>query len=109
MNAELQRVAKPAASSTFMPARKESQSAPTVVHEVLRAPGQPLDAPTRGLMESRLGHDFARVRIHTDARAAESARAVNALAYTVGLDIVFDDAQYAPHSRQGQNLLAHEL
>jgi hypothetical protein len=80
-----------------------------IVRDALRAPGQSLDATTRAWMEPRFGHDFSRVRIHTDARAAESARAVNALAYTVGRDIFFDAGKYAPHTRQGQKLLAHEL
>jgi peptidoglycan hydrolase-like protein with peptidoglycan-binding domain len=75
----------------------------------LRAPGQPLDRETRAFMEPRFGHDFSRVRVHTDARASESARAVNAFAYTVGRNVVFDAGQYAPHSRDGQQLLAHEL
>src|SRR6516165_3480149 len=83
--------------------------APPIVHEVLRAPGQPLDRETRAFMEPRFGHDFSRVRVHTDARASESARAVNAFAYTVGRNVVFDAGQYAPHSRDGQQLLAHEL
>ena len=56
---------------------------PPIVHEVLRSPGQPLDAATRAFMEPRFGHDFSNVRVHTDAKAAESARTVNALAYTV--------------------------
>jgi hypothetical protein len=55
------------------------------------------------------GYDFGDVRIHTDARAAESARMVNAAAYTVGRDIVFGVAQYAPDTRRGRRLLAHEL
>src|SRR5262245_44078336 len=55
---------------------------PPIVHEVLRSPGQPLDAQTRAFMEPRFGHDFSGVRVHTDARAAESAQAVNSLAYT---------------------------
>lgn len=55
------------------------------------------------------GFDFSQVRIHTDACAAESARAVNAAAYTVGRDIVFGEGQYQPNTRQGQRLLAHEL
>src|SRR5262249_43583700 len=54
-------------------------------------------------------HDFSRVRVHTDGKAAESARAVNALAYTVGADIVFAGGQYAPSTASGQRLLAHEL
>jgi hypothetical protein len=60
-------------------------------------------------MESRFGYDFNQVRVHVDSQAADSARAVNALAYTVGHDIVFDAGQYAPHSRAGQRLLVHEL
>lgn len=82
---------------------------PPVVHEVLRSTGQPLDTATRGFMEPRFGHDFSHVRVHTDARAAESARAVNALAYTVGRDVVLGAGQYAPATNAGQRLLAHEL
>ena len=58
---------------------------------------------------SRFGHDFANVRVHADAAAAESARSVHALAYTVGSDVVFGAGQYAPGTRAGQQLLAHEL
>lgn len=60
-------------------------------------------------MEPRFGHDFSEVRVHADARAAESARAVNALAYTVGRDVVFDTDRYAPATAGGRMLLAHEL
>ena len=143
----------------------ESASAPPIVHEVLRSPGQPLDARTRAFMEPRFGHnfgwvrvhavpqmaspevqlgkpgdryeqeanrvagevmrtphagmangatrrggyDFGRVRVHTDAKADESARAVNALAYTVGSDVVFAAGRYAPGTPEGRRLLAHEL
>jgi hypothetical protein len=137
--------------------------APPIVHEVLRSPGQPLDAGTRSFMEPRFGHDFSgvtlsaggqaetqaklflnqpgdahereadqvaervtskgqaqstisapkydfsQVRVHTDPRAAQSARAVHAFAYTVGRHIVFAGDQYAPGSIAGQRLLAHEL
>jgi Domain of unknown function (DUF4157) len=83
--------------------------APGMVHAVLRAPGQPLDAATRAYFEPRFGYDFSRVRVHTDTAAAESAQAVNALAYTVGSHMVFARREYAPNSRQGQKLLAHEL
>src|SRR5262249_55293178 len=62
---------------------------PPVVHQVLSTPGRALDRGTRGFMEQRLGHDFSQVRLHDDAGAAESARAVGAQAYTVGQDIVF--------------------
>lgn len=83
--------------------------APLIVHEVLRSPGEPLDAKTRGLMEPRFAHDFGHVRVHTDARAAQSARAVNALAYTAGRDIVFGQSRYSPATRAGRQLMAHEL
>jgi hypothetical protein len=84
-------------------------TAPPVVHEVLRSPGQPLDAATREAMEPRFGHDFSRVRIHTDSRAVESARSVGALAYTVGQNIIFGAARFAPGETAGRRLLAHEL
>jgi hypothetical protein len=60
-------------------------------------------------MESRFGHDFSRVRVHSDTRADESARTVQARAYTVGTDIVFRAGEYSPDSTDGQQLLAHEL
>lgn len=82
---------------------------PPVVHEVLRRPGQPVDAATRAFMEARFGHDFSGVRVHADGKAAESARAVDALAYTVGRDVVFAMGKYAPSTSMGQSLLAHEL
>jgi hypothetical protein len=80
-----------------------------IVHEVLACEGQPLDAETRALVEPRFGHDFSRVRVHTGTRAADSAEAVNALAYTVGQDIVFGAGQYAPATSEGQKLIVHEL
>ena len=82
---------------------------PPIVHEVLNSSGQPLDAGTRVFMEPRFGHDFSQVRVHADARAAESVRAVNALAYTVGRDVVFGEGEYAPGTSEGRRLLAHEL
>jgi hypothetical protein len=60
-------------------------------------------------MSPRFGVDFSDVRIHTGATAAESALAVNALAYTVGRSVVFGANQYQPGTRDGQRLLAHEL
>jgi hypothetical protein len=84
-------------------------SAPSTVHDVVNSTGQPLDRTTRTFMESRFDRDFSRVRVHHDARATRSAAAVNALAYTVGQDIVFGAGQYAPASTAGRELLAHEL
>jgi hypothetical protein len=71
--------------------------------------GQPLDAETRAFMEPRFGHAFSQVRVHTDARAAASARALNARAYTLGPNIVLGAGQYAPETMRGKHLLAHEL
>jgi hypothetical protein len=82
---------------------------PPVVHEVLGAPGRPLDAAVRAFMEPRFGEDFARVRVHTDARASASAEAVSARAYTVGNAIAFRQGEFAPETREGRKLLAHEL
>ncbi len=88
---------------------QHKQAVPPVLDEVLRGPGQSLDSITRMHMESRFGHDFSRVRVHTDERAAESASALSALAYTVGRDVVFGSNQYAPRTREGERLLIHEL
>lgn len=82
---------------------------PSIVREVLRSPGQPLDRETRGFMEPRFGHDFSRVRVHTGAAAGQSAQGVNAHAYTVGHDIVFGVGRFAPETQEGRRLLAHEL
>jgi hypothetical protein len=148
------------------PDTKTSESVPSIVYEVLRSTGQPLDTATRAFMEPRFGHgfsgvptraavqkatpremrigeaddtfeqeadqiadrvmqpslssatgesqpsrqsDFSQVRVHADERAQESARAVGALAYTVGQHVVFGAGQYAPATRAGRQLLAHEL
>lgn len=77
---------------------KEPSTIPPIVHEVLKSPGQPLDPATRAFMEPRFGHDFSRIRIHADAKAAEAARAVNARAFTVGRDVVFG-TEYALNLR----------
>ncbi len=84
-------------------------AAPSLVHETARSAGQPLDMSVRSEMESHFGHDFGDVRVHTDSRAAASARAIDARAYTIGHNIVFATGQHAPHSGAGRRLLAHEL
>jgi hypothetical protein len=141
-----------------------SSKVPPIVLEVLRTPGQPLDATTRAFMEPRFGRDFSHVpvrtselqlssssltvgpaddhyeqeadqlaarvmrfsrsgamsdaaqpfdfghvRVHTGPEASASAAAINAVAYTVGHDIVFGAGHYAPHTLAGQRVLAHEL
>jgi outer membrane protein OmpA-like peptidoglycan-associated protein len=80
-------------------------SAPPIVHEVLSSPGQPLGTTERAFMEPRFGQDFSGVRVHTGAKAAESAAAVQARAYTVGNDIVFGGKE----SASDLPVLAHEL
>lgn len=87
----------------------EIDFAPPIVDRVLNSPGRPLDKATRDYFEPRFGYDLGKIRIHSDAQAAESARAVNALAYTVGDRIAFASGHYAPQSSAGRRLLAHEL
>lgn len=89
-------------------ASERSNSVPNNLIQDLGS-GQSLDAATRAFAERRFGRDFRDVRVHADARATESAQSVNALAYTVGRDIVFQASQYAPHTSAGQRLIAHEL
>jgi len=84
-------------------------TAPPSVHEVLGSPGQPLDPATRAFMEPRFGRDFSYVRVHTGPTAEQSTQDVEALAYTVGHDIVFGTSRFAPGTQEGQRLLAHEL
>lgn len=86
-----------------------ADEAPPSVHDALRSAGQPLDRAAQVFMARQFDRDFSHVRVHTDARAAESARDVNALAYTVGSHLVFAPGQYAPGTAGGRRLLAHEL
>lgn len=71
--------------------------------------GKPIDGADRAFFESRFGHDFGHVRVHTGGKAHASARGVQARAYTVGHDIVFANGEYAPRTTSGRSLLAHEL
>jgi len=121
MNARLLAQTKPAAKNGAPPVcsnlvlqrratdRDPVTAVPSIVHEVLNSPGQQLDSDTRAFMEPRFGHDFGHVRVHTDAKSAESARDVHAHAYTVGRNIVFSETEYAPTTYGGRELLAHEL
>jgi uncharacterized protein DUF4157 len=97
------------AKGTNVMRASSDNSAPQIVHDVLRSPGTPLDDGTRTFMESRFRQDFSGVRVHSDSRAAVSALAVNALAYTIGRDVVFAAQQYQPGTDAGRRLLAHEL
>ena len=99
----------PAQMKRYAISRIEPTFVPPLVQEALHSPSQPLDTATRAFMEPCFGHDFSSVRVHTDARAAQSARAVNALAYTVGSDVMFDVGCYRPNTNAGRKLIAHEL
>ncbi|TDN93076.1 DUF4157 domain-containing protein [Microbacterium sp. BK668] len=79
------------------------------VLDVVSSGGSGLDRDVRSDMEGRLGADFSDVRVHTDAAAHDSARAVGAHAYTVGSHVVFQRDAYDPHSTAGRTTLAHEL
>ena len=82
---------------------------PPIIQGIMSSPGQSLDSTTREFMELQFGHDLSRVRVHTDARAVDSARSVNSQANTVGRDVVFGAGEYAPGVHTGKSLLAHEL
>jgi len=102
--AQLQRAAGNAGVSAAL---AEDDRSP--VHDVVSSGGRPLDGDVRADMEARLGHDFGDVRVHDDSRAHDSAVSVNANAYTVGSNIVFQRDRYDPGSAGGKVTLAHEL
>jgi len=101
--------AQPLQPKMLEPSVVPSRGEPGIVQDVLRTPGQPLDPESRAFFEPRFGNDFSQVRIHADTRAAESARAMDARAYTVGQHVAFGRDRYAPHTADGRRLLAHEL
>ncbi|MEO8576211.1 MAG: DUF4157 domain-containing protein [Gemmatimonadales bacterium] len=80
-----------------------------VVADVLNSRGQPLQEKAQVEMGQRFGYDFSGVRVHSDSRAAESARLIGARAYTLGRHVVFAASEYRPGSAAGKRLLAHEL
>lgn len=82
---------------------------PSIVEEVLASSGRPLEKDARAFFERKFGHDFGHIRIHTENRAAQSADAIDALAYTNGHHIVFAQGRYRPQDSGGLRLLAHEL
>lgn len=86
-----------------------TDTAPESVSRVLAGSGKPLAPALRQDMEQRFGHDFSRVRVHSDASAGQSAQELNALAYTVDHNIVFGAGKFNPDRREGRRLLAHEL
>ena len=82
---------------------------PADVDPVLNGPGHALDASARSFMEPYFGHDFSRVRVHSDSAAAASAESLGANAYTVGHHLIFGPGKYRPGTHEGRRLLAHEL
>lgn len=82
---------------------------PPSIKIVINSAGQPIDPVTRTFFEPRFGVDLTHVRIHTDMIAGQSARSINARAYTLGSNIVFGSGEYSPNSEGGRHLLAHEL
>lgn len=74
-----------------------------------RSGGSPLSPQTRNFMETAFSTDFSRVRVHTDNRASEMSKSINAKAFTHGNDVYFNSNNYRPNSFEGNHLLAHEL
>lgn len=107
--AGLQRIVGNETVSRLVEDEREAEPQQSPVHDVINSGGENLPAGTRAEMEGRLGADFSDVRVHTDGRAHESAKAVNAHAYTVGNNIVFQRDAYDPDSHAGRTTLAHEL
>lgn len=87
----------------------DQEKAPFIVSEANSGHDNSMDSHTRTFMENRFGYDFSQVKIHTGPIATKSAQSINALAYTTGKDIVFNEGQYTPETDTGKRLLAHEL
>ena len=112
---ELQRLAGNASVSRLVSreaaseADQEPEGRSPVLDVVGRGGGEPLAPELRSEMEGRLGADFGAVRVHRDAAASDSAKSVDAHAYTVGNDVVFRSDRWDPSSSEGKHTLAHEL
>jgi hypothetical protein len=105
----LQRMAGNESVSALLGQHEEDEQPSPVRDVVGSGGGSPLDPGARSFMEERMGADFKDVRVHTGATADESARSINAQAYTVGTDVVFRSGSYEPDSASGRHVLAHEL
>lgn len=104
----LQRMAGNESVSALLGQQDEEERSP--VHDVVGSGGgSPLEPGARNFLEDRMGADFSDVRVHTGGRADESARSINAQAYTVGTDVVFRSGAYEPDTPGGRHVLAHEL
>jgi hypothetical protein len=87
----------------------QADTVPASVDQALASPGGPMEPALRQDMEQRFGHEFSRVRVHSDSAAEQSAREMNANAYTVGHNIMFGAGRFMPENHAGRRLLAHEL
>jgi hypothetical protein len=85
------------------------EAVPASVHQALASPGTPLQPTLKQDMEQRFGYDFSQVRLRLGSVAEQSAQDVNAQAYTVGHNIVFNSGRFSPETSEGRLLLAHEL
>lgn len=93
-----------------LPSNRSAQpQSPGYVQNAISSGGRPLSQETRNFFEPRLNYDLSSIRIHTGGRAAESAKAIDARAYTLGKDVVFDNGEFQPETTSGKQLLAHEL
>lgn len=101
----------PEVSPDLLPPPRGEAGSPlaTAAGSLAQEPGRPLDGATRTLMQDRFARDFSQVRVHDGARAAASAQALRADAFSLGSHIAFAAGRYAPQSGGGQQLLAHEL
>jgi hypothetical protein len=106
----LQRMAGNASVSALLGGEREDEAEASPVRDVVASGGgSPLDVGARSFLEDRLGSDFSDVRVHTGGGADESARSIDAQAYTVGTDVVFRSGAYQPDTSAGRHVLAHEL
>jgi len=108
-NTSVSRLVAPTDQEVASEDEASAASRSPVLDVVGKGGGAPLGDDLRSEMEGRLGADFGDVRVHRDATASESARAVDAHAYTVGNDVVFRSDRWAPDSEAGKHTLAHEL
>ncbi|HSE43238.1 MAG TPA: DUF4157 domain-containing protein [Acidobacteriota bacterium] len=99
------------AVQTKSSSRKNLEASSDVESKIksVRSGGQPIPESVRAYFEPRFGRNFSQVRLHNDPDASESARSINALAYTIGQDVVFGSGQYSPETESGRKLIAHEL
>jgi hypothetical protein len=112
LETEADRIAEQVLRAPEASGRKEAGDTANSVQQpqgASAAAGRPLDGGMRAFFEPRFGYDFSKVRIYSDEQAAESARSIGALAYTMGSNIAFDSGRYRPETGEGRRLLAHEL